>query len=87
MRFLLFTCMVAALAACAGRPTLEELEAEALRTGDWSAVEQRERRRLILRQRESGCPDGFTRVCTGPEIQAQCRCLNPRALTSAASSN
>ncbi len=34
------------LAGCAGRPTLDELQSEAMVTGDWSEVEKRERLRV-----------------------------------------
>lgn len=65
-----------ALTACAGHTPMQQLEAEALRSGDWSAVQQRER--MIARQRGKAdlCPDGQMAVCVrqvGPE---RCQCIN-----------
>lgn len=69
------------LAACANRPTLEQLEDEALLTGDWSAVEARERMQGRLSQSSGpACPDDFTKVCYGPEVNFQCECVSPQDL-------
>ncbi|MCH8060728.1 MAG: hypothetical protein IIA11_09750 [Proteobacteria bacterium] len=53
------------LVGCTSRPTLEELEAEALITGDWTEVENRERmdKRWGVVQTESRCFTGFVLVC------------------------
>jgi len=53
-----------ALVGCAGTPSMDELEQEALRTGDWSKVEQREEvqaRREAERRIE--CPEGYMAYC------------------------
>jgi hypothetical protein len=56
--------VVLTLAGCSSLTSLEELEAEAIETGDWSEVERRER---VLREQkrtaEFDCPDGMTLVC------------------------
>ena len=84
---LLTLAVIGVLAGCVGQPTLEELEAEALVTGDWEAVERREGL-LDWRYRNSNrCREGWTRICTGPEITPKCECLNPRALTGVALSD
>lgn len=63
------------LIACATRPTLEELEAEALATGDWAAVERRERtqRRLGLPGTQK-CREGFAFVCIKNGMNEFCSC-------------
>lgn len=66
---------VLCLAACTTQPTLEELEAEALETGDWDAVEERERQQNVRRERTApGCPDGQTKMCVELGASNECRC-------------
>jgi hypothetical protein len=63
------------LAACSSQPTLEELEAEAATSGDWTAVEKRER--MIERmsvQTESVCRDGYIYYCRLKGAQEICTC-------------
>ena len=48
---LAFMCVML-LSGCVGTHTLEELEDEALRTGDWSLVEAREARRYVKSLRQ-----------------------------------
>lgn len=63
------------LAGCTAGPTLEQLEAEAMITGDWSLVEQRER---AIQRRESrqeiACPSGYTAVCESRLGDRRCIC-------------
>ena len=64
------------ITACAGTQTLEELEAEALRTGDWSAVEEREA--LIAKRnsrRPQQCSAGLVSVCEKNLGRYTCQCL------------
>ncbi len=52
------------LTGCVSMPTLEQLEDQALLTGDWSAVEQREK--LIARRdsrRGMKCPTYMVAYC------------------------
>ena len=65
------------LAGCSSYQTLEELEQEALVTGDWSAVEQRER---ILARRAARhglvCPAGSVSYCeTWAGLKGKCACV------------
>lgn len=77
MRFVvLFTLVI--VAACASRPTLEQLEDEANTTGDWTAVERREE--LIKKRLEStapGCPVGHRKKCLEEQTGIQCYCVRP----------
>jgi hypothetical protein len=67
------------LAGCAARPSFEELEQEALSSGDWSAVESREgmleRRRVA---NTSSCSGRETQVCIEQGADDDCFCLSPR---------
>ena len=69
------------LVACSNQPTLDELEAEALQTGDWSAVEEREtllRRTGLISKLD--CPDGTMEMCVDDGGKETCRCLPPSAI-------
>lgn len=59
------------LGGCAEMKTLEELEMLAAQTGDWSAVEKRERRQA---RTAAKCPSGYISVCqlTGPLERCGC---------------
>lgn len=64
-------------AACAPLPTLEELESEALQTGDWTAVEKRER--LIAKRnarRPLQCPTGTVSYCERHVGRLECQCVS-----------
>ena len=67
-------------AACAPLPTLEELEAEALRTGDWTLVEQRE---LLIAKRNARrpkqCPSGLVSYCERSAGRLDCQCVSRSA--------
>ena len=67
------------LAGCASGPTLEQLEAQAFATGDWTAVEKRERR-LQRRNAQSGieCPSGSVSFCESFAGVDRCACLTRR---------
>jgi hypothetical protein len=72
------------LAGCSTYPTLDQLEAEALVTGDWSAVEKRESI-LERRTQRAGpkCPDGYVGFCSDSMIKARCTCIKAGAAYSA----
>ena len=60
---------------CGSRPTLEQLEGEAITTGDWTAVERREE--LIKERREltaPGCSVGLTKTCVEEPSGIECYC-------------
>jgi hypothetical protein len=67
------------LAGCASGPTLEQLEAQAFATGDWTAVEKRQRR-LQQRNMRSGiaCPQGHISYCESFAGIDRCSCLSRR---------
>ena len=72
----LFVCT---LVGCGGQRTLDELENEALNSGDWTEVEKREQ--LLARKSESqgqDCPEGLTNICFEQGIKASCECLRPK---------
>jgi len=63
------------LVACSNQPTLDELQAESARSGDWTAVEKRERmnERMSV-QTESVCMDGYFNYCRVKGAQEICTC-------------
>ena len=70
---LLIVCF---LVGCVPAPTLEELETQASRSGDWSEVEKRER---ILAKREArrglNCQAGYVSYCESYGGMDQCTCV------------
>ncbi len=78
----LLIALLCILAGCAARPTLEELESQAMLTGDWSAVERRERAIERRRQRAGiECPTGMTAYCEVHAGHRQCTCISSDALS------
>ncbi len=68
------------LAGCASGPTFEELQAEALITGDWSEVERREALKERRRQRQGPqCPSGYFSYCTQQLSLMRCTCVASNA--------
>ena len=61
--------------------TLEELENEAIVTGNWSEVEERER---LLKQRNKQlgpeCPDGLMMSCEEISSSVRCDCIRGGSL-------
>ncbi len=76
MKFvILFTLVI--VVGCAPSPTLEELEKEALITGDWTAVEWREERiKNRLELSAPGCPIGQSKNCIEEQSGIQCYCVS-----------
>ena len=73
--------LVLALGACAAPPTLKELEFQALRTGDWNAVERRER--AMARRAEQqvpSCGTGQVQYCESSFGQQSCQCVSRQAV-------
>ena len=71
------------LAGCGSYPTLESLKAEALVSGDWSAVEQRERNIEKRRQRQGPtCPDDYIAFCKSGFSAERCVCARRQAFYS-----
>ncbi len=65
------------LSGCMSMPTLEQLEEQALLTGDWTAVEKREKL-IAKRERILGplCPAGTMAYCQGYLGQIRCGCFS-----------
>ena len=71
------------LAGCSSFVPMEELEAQAMITGDWSEVEKRERI-LAKRKMRNGpaCPSGTTGYCEAAFGQERCYCVETELLSA-----
>ncbi len=70
------------LVGCTAQPTMDELETQAFITGDWSAVEARERaiaRRALRSGRQ--CPDGYIAYCEQNFSGTRCICQRRDSLS------
>jgi hypothetical protein len=77
MKGLLSVLSILLLAGCADFKTLEELEFAALQSGDWSAVELREKSIARRKARHSmRCPSGLLPVCEQRGRRARCTCTS-----------
>jgi len=66
------------LVGCASRTTTEDLKDEALTTGDWSAVEDRERMNKEMRVApKPKCPEHLMLICIKNGEYEDCSCLSP----------
>lgn len=73
--------------ACAPMKSLEELEEEALRSGDWTLVEEREA--LIAKRasrRPMQCANGLVSVCEKSVGLYRCQCVGKGAMVDAIAS-
>ena len=70
------------LFGCAPMPSLEELEEQAAATGDWSAVEQREKlmSRRAEARRPQACPSGQVSYCEDSISSWRCACVSVAGL-------
>ncbi len=69
------------LAGCATKPSLEQLEDEAMVSGDWSAVEKRERSSNRLGSViEQSCPHGHALICVKNGLREECECVDSRTI-------
>ncbi len=70
------------LVGCAAQPSMDELETQAFITGDWSAVEARERA-IARRALRSGkhCPAGYVTYCDESFGGMRCSCLRRDSLS------
>ena len=57
---------------------MEELEDEALRTGNWEAVEYREKMMARRAEGAPNCPSGQTQVCVESGQNIDCTCVTRR---------
>ena len=76
--------LILMLGGCAALPTLEELEDQALLTGDWSQVEKRERT-IARRQAEEplDCVKGYVSYCETRIVNTRCSCVSHAAMRDA----
>ena len=77
MKHLTILICISFLSGCATAVPMAELEAEALRSGDWSEVEKRER--LIAKRKRSDykrCRRGATNVCVVRGGDRVCQCVD-----------
>ncbi len=81
MRILGLTALLL-ITACAPVKSLEQLEAEATVTGDWSAVELRER--VLARKAERGgggqCPSSYVSFCQKFAGRERCECVSKQSM-------
>jgi len=80
MRLMLTVAMLLmVIVGCAARTPIEELQAEAEITGDWSAVQQHQRmdRRMNRVQGEEACNNGYVLACFTKGEREECGCVSP----------
>ena len=71
------------LTGCASYQSLEQLEAQALVSGDWSAVERRERIIVRRKQRNSfQCPPDSIAYCEMGISTDRCTCVDADRMRS-----
>ena len=71
------------LVGCGSMPSMQQLEQQAFLSGDWTAVEKRERSLLRRKQRSLvQCPAGQIAICEGHMRIERCSCMRSGALRS-----
>jgi hypothetical protein len=72
-----FLCLI--VASCATRRPLAELEAEAIETGDWSAVEQYKYMEYKMGKitDDQVCKNGYVLHCQARGKNVECTCASP----------
>ena len=71
------------LVGCAPMKSMEQLENEAMMTGDWSAVEDRERAIARKAERQGvklNCPSGYISFCQNYAGIDRCGCVSRRGM-------
>ncbi len=83
MRNFVILLTMCGLAGCSTGPTLEQLEEQALVTGDWSLVEKREAT-IARRNLRSGiaCPSGYIGYCQTRFASERCTCVEQRVMST-----
>lgn len=81
---LLVFVAVAGISGCSSRPTMEELEKEAIATGDWSEVEKRQEmdRRMEMVDPDRQCPSGESLLCRQNGPREECECVESNWIRS-----
>ncbi len=81
MKKLTILICISFLSGCATAVPMAELEAEALRSGDWSEVEKRER---LVAKRKRGqykrCPGNATNLCVARGGDMVCQCADRNSI-------
>ena len=80
MRLLSLLAVGLLITGCSTATPMAELERQALATGDWSAVEKRER--ILLRRnmnRGMACPTGYIGYCVDKFKNPSCTCVERSA--------
>jgi hypothetical protein len=74
---LLALVSVVGTSGCSTRPTMEELEKEAVTTGDWSEVEKRKEmdHRMGKVDPDRQCPPGEALLCRQKGEKEDCECV------------
>ena len=81
MKALGLVLTVVLLAGCGTTVPMEELERQAFLTGDWSAVEKRERMLERRKMRRGNlCPSGAIAVCESLAGTSRCSCVETDSL-------
>ncbi len=77
MKTMITVTVVLLLTGCGAMKSMDQLEAEALLSGDWSAVEQRERQ-IARRNLNSNlyCPPGKIGYCEADFGREACGCVD-----------
>ena len=71
--------MLLFLVGCAPIKSMQQLENEAMLTGDWTAVENRERAMARKAEREGvklKCPIGYVAFCQAFTARDECSCVS-----------
>lgn len=83
MKTMITLLALVVLTGCGSMKTLEELEAEALLSGDWSAVELRERQTARRNLNSSiYCPPGRIGYCEAEFGKTECSCVDQERLNA-----
>ena len=83
MKTIMTLTVLLLLTGCSSMKSMEQLEAEALLSGDWSAVEQRERQ-IARRNLNSSlyCPPGKVGYCEADFGRKKCACIDQEELNA-----
>ncbi len=78
MKILSVTILILLL-GCVARQPMEELEEQALITGDWSKVERREimDKKMGMVNAEPQCSNGYVMYCHKKSEREVCGCVSP----------
>jgi len=69
------------LTGCGPMPTLEQLEDQAVLTGDWTAVEKYERTAQRRQARHAQvCEPGYISYCVSETSKSHCNCVSRQRL-------